>query len=291
MTRIAHLTDVHFGAEDPAAVAALAAELRADRPDLVVVSGDLTQRARIGEFMAARQFLDGIGAPWLAVPGNHDIPRYDLVERFLDPYARWRRLVAPQTEPAWQDAGCAVIGLDTAQRMGWHWDWSRGRVSGRRLRRLVARLGAVPAGRVRVVAMHHPLLLTPGMAGEVVVGNADRALAAFAQAGVGLVLSGHLHRRHSRALGSPGGGTLLLQGASATSWRLRGEPNAYNRIVIGPDGGTAVEPRIWDGQGWASPDQANAPAGAADSPRLRPMASEASAASRHSAPAAKNAGR
>ena len=291
MTRIAHLTDVHFGAEEPAVVAALYAELRADRPDLVVVSGDLTQRARTREFVAAREFLDGIGAPWLAVPGNHDLSAYDLAERFLDPYARWRRLLSPQTEPVWQDADCAVLGLNTAQRMGWHWDWSRGRVGFRRLRRLVARLAAVPAGKVRVVVAHHPLLPTPGVAGVAMAGNAARALAAFARAEVGLVLSGHLHRRHSRAVAAADGGTLLLQGASATSWRLRGEPNAYNRVVIGPGRRITVEPRVWDGQGWASPpDQASA-AAAAVSPRLRPIASAASAASRHATPAAKNAGR
>ncbi len=286
-TRIAHLTDMHFGAETPAVVAALAAELRRDRPDLVVVSGDLTQGARVGEFHAAREFLDGIEAPWLAVPGNHDITPYDLFERFLDPYGRWRRLLSWQTEPVWQDGRCAVLGLNTVQRMGWHWDWSRGRVGGARLRRLLARLATVPAGRLRVVVAHHPLLLAPGAVGVVAAGNAVGALRAFARAGVGLVLSGHLHRRTSRAQG----GTLLLQGASATSWRLRGEPNAYNRIVVDASGGVAVEPRVWDGRAWASPRQAGAATADAASPGLRPMASAASAASRQSAPAAKNAGR
>ncbi len=249
MTRIAHITDLHFGAEDPSVVASLLAELNHDRPDLVAVSGDLTQGARHSEFAAARRFLDALHAPWLAVPGNHDITPYDLWQRFSDPYARWRAAISADTEPAWRDSEVAVLGLNTARRIGLHWDWSHGRVTRPRLRRVVAALAALPAGLARVVVAHHPLLPPEAEPETRVVGGAAAALAAFAQYGVALVLAGHLHRGYAR-LATRDGGPLILQGATATSVRLRGEPNAYNRIDLGADGRPLVQVRVWTGAAW-----------------------------------------
>jgi 3',5'-cyclic AMP phosphodiesterase CpdA len=133
MRRIAHISDLHFHLTDPAAVEALAAELNADPPDLVAVSGDLTMRARSREFRAARAFLDGLRAPVLAVPGNHDITSYWLHERFLDPLGRWRRFIAEEPEPVWADGEIAVVGVNTASRAGAFLDWSQGRVGEGRL--------------------------------------------------------------------------------------------------------------------------------------------------------------
>jgi len=250
-TRIAHLTDVHFGATDPLVVAGLIAELNAFPPDLVVISGDLTMGARRSEFRAARQFIDSLPAPVLSVPGNHDITPYRLVERFFVPYARWHEAISPETEPVWTDSRVAVLGLNTARRMSRHLDWSRGRVTGFGLRRLVARLAALPAGLVRIVVAHHPLLPPEGEVSRQVAGNAARALAAFAAQNVRLVLAGHLHRSYAR-LSAPGGsGPLIVQGGSATSIRLRGEPNAYNRVTVFGDGMVRIEGRIWTGAGWA----------------------------------------
>ncbi len=252
MTRIAHITDVHFGAEDPLVVAGLIAELNADAPDLVALSGDLTMGARNGEFAAARAFIDAIHAPVLAVPGNHDLSPYHLWQRFTDPYRRWRRWIAPETEPAWRDDSVAVFGLNTARRIGWNIDWSRGRVTHARLRKLLARLDAAPPGLVRIVVAHHPLLPPEDAPDTPVAGGAGMALRALEAANVSLVLAGHLHRGYSR-LTTPGAAALLiLQGATATSVRLRGEPNAYNRITVGPDRTVAVEVRIWTQAGWAT---------------------------------------
>ena len=250
MTRLAHITDLHFGAEDPAVVAALTAELNDDPPDLVAISGDLTQGARLAEFRAARAFMDGLRAPWLAVPGNHDISPYNLLERFTDPYNRWRRLVCPQTAPRWRDDRVAVFGLNTARRIGLHWDWSRGRVTSRRLMALTADLDAAPPGLVRVVVMHHPLLAPEGESRLAVAGGANRALQTMARHGVRLVLAGHLHRGYVRASSTRPDQPLVVQGATATSVRLRGEPNAYNRITFGSDGHAVIKARVWDGQRW-----------------------------------------
>jgi 3',5'-cyclic AMP phosphodiesterase CpdA len=248
-TRIAHLTDVHFGATDPLVVAGLIAELNTFPPDLVVISGDLTMGARRSEFRAARQFIDSLPAPVLSVPGNHDITPYRLVERFFVPYARWHEEISPETEPVWTDSRVAVLGLNTARRMSRHLDWSRGRVTGFGLRRLVARLAALPAGLTRIVVAHHPLMPPEGEVSRQVAGNAALALAAFAAQNVRLVLAGHLHRSYAR-VSVPG--PLIVQGGSATSIRLRGEPNAYNRVTVFGDGGVRIEGRIWTGAGWAA---------------------------------------
>jgi len=249
-TRIAHLTDVHFGATDPDVVAGLVQDLNADPPDLVVISGDLTMGARRWEFRAARAFIASLPAPTLAVPGNHDITPYRLVERLLIPYARWEEEIAPDIEPTWQDGRVAVLGLNTARRMSPHLDWSRGRVTGFRLAKMVARLQAVPAGLTRIVVAHHPLLPPEGEVLKQIAGNATRALAAFAANDVRLVLAGHLHRSYARLSGIGDNRLLVLQGGSATSVRLRGESNAYNRIAVFDDGRIEIMGRVWTGEGW-----------------------------------------
>jgi 3',5'-cyclic AMP phosphodiesterase CpdA len=218
----------------------------------VVVSGDLTQRARHREYHAAAQFLRRMPAPVIAVPGNHDLPYHDPLERFTDPWGRWRRYVAPEVEPSWSDSEVAVVGLNTARRGGLYLNWARGRVGNTRLTRLEARLAAVPAGLFRIVVAHHPFAAPGASPGVRLVGGAGPALAAFARLDVGMVLSGHLHLPDiSPAADLPGGSRLMLvQAATATSWRLRGAPNAWHRITV--EGGVpSITSHTWDGSGWA----------------------------------------
>jgi 3',5'-cyclic AMP phosphodiesterase CpdA len=247
MTRIAHLTDLHFGAEDLAVVAALIEDVSRAAPDLVAVSGDLTQRARHAEFHAAVQFLRALGAPVLAVPGNHDVTPFDLFERLTDPWSRWRRHVAAETEPVWTDGEVAVLGLNTARRGGLYLNWARGGIDRRRLGRLEARLAALPAGLFRIVVAHHPFAAPALKPAARLVGGAMPALQAFARHDVRLVLSGHLHLPDIAPV--PGARLTLVQGATATSYRLRGAPNAWNLIEVA-DGSARVATRVWDGGAW-----------------------------------------
>ena len=109
MKTIAHLSDLHFGREDPAVVAGVVRELEIRKPSLVAVSGDLTQRARTGQFRAARAFLDRLPAPIVVVPGNHDIPLFNVFARWLAPLGGYREHINADPEPFFHDEALAVM--------------------------------------------------------------------------------------------------------------------------------------------------------------------------------------
>lgn len=257
MTRIVHLSDLHFDRVDPAIVAALRDEINADPPDLVAISGDLTQRAHQNEYQSAGAFLRSLDAPVLAVPGNHDITYIHLMQRFVDPFRRWRRYIAREIEPVWSDDTVAVIGLNTARRFTPGLDWSKGRFGHAQLRRLRQRATTFPDHLFRIVVAHHPLYAPEAEPDLDIAGRADEALACFRELKVGLVLSGHLHRGYVHAEQHVEGAPQLtiVQASTATSTRLRGEPNAYHRLTVEKDGAVMVEVRAWDGHRWRAVDK------------------------------------
>lgn len=227
MRRILHISDLHFGRANPdllEPLLGLAADLR---PDLVAASGDFTQRARRGQFVEAKAFLDRLPAPWLAVPGNHDISLDNLVVRALDPWGRYRSLIEEDLSPRWEDEELCVIGLNTVNRFA----HQAGRIGPAQVRQIASAYEET-AARTLVVVMHHPLEHPPG-SDKAPMRHRLRGVEALGRAGADIVLSGHLHHHHVAPL-STAPGILLVQAGTGLSTRVRAEPNTLNLLTVAP---------------------------------------------------------
>jgi 3',5'-cyclic AMP phosphodiesterase CpdA len=248
---IVHLSDLHFGRVDPRIPPALLAAVTAAQPDLVVVSGDFTQRARVQEFKEAARFVASLPQPRLLVPGNHDVPLYDLMRRWLAPLRRYRRYITQDLAPFYADTEIAVLGVNTARAL----TFKNGRINQAQLAAVTERLATFGPGVTRIVVTHHPFdAPDPVLAGarppHGVVGRAQMAMAGFLQSRVDMILSGHLHVSHigrtAQRYPLPGRSALLIQAGTATSTRKRGEVNAFNIVRIArPE--AAVACMVWDG--------------------------------------------
>lgn len=247
MRVLVHLSDLHFGRVDEGLIEPLRRSLARLRPALVVVSGDLTQRARRRQFRAARAFLETLPAPVLAVPGNHDVPLYDVFRRFVRPLHRYRRYIDDEPEPFYVDHEIAVAGLNTARALA----IQGGRINLRQLERIRARLEGVDPRLVRIVVTHHPFDGPAGHDDRKLVGRASMAMETLVECGVDVCLAGHLHVGHvghaaNRYVLPDGRGVLLVQAGTATSTRGRGEVNSFNVLRLdGP--ALQVERHAWDG--------------------------------------------
>lgn len=241
MSVIAHLSDLHFGTEDRRMAGRLLEELAELRPDVTVVSGDLTQRARRAQFAAAREYLGRLPQPLVVVPGNHDIPLYDVLRRILSPLGRYRTYISDDLCPYVVGDGVAVLGLNTARP----YRWKEGSISAAQSD-LIRQRFAGAEGLRKVIVTHHPFVPPPDEPKAIVVGGRRRALDAIRDTGVELLLAGHLHVGYADVVEGYDGVTSV-QAGTAISRRRRGQPNAYNVITL--DGPQAhVEARAWDGE-------------------------------------------
>lgn len=248
MRVIAHLSDIHFGRLDPALVAPLTAALSQVSPSLVAVSGDLTQRARRSEFADARRFLDALPFPRLVVPGNHDVPLYNVFTRFATPLKRYTEAITRDLSPVYRDEEMIVVGVNTARS----WTWGEGRINPEQVEAIVTQLAAVPIDLIRVVVTHHPFDLPGGVREARLLGRAAMAMRPLATAGADLFLAGHLHISHightAERYKIAGHSALVVQ-AGTVSTRSRGEQPSFNVLRIHRPT-ISVERYAWDpGQG------------------------------------------
>ncbi len=235
-TRIAHLSDIHFGGEVPEAVEAVIAAVAAFAPTLTVVSGDLTLNGLPREFAAAASWLGRLPAEQMVTPGNHDTPYWNLVLRALNPFGRYRRYIGRAGAAAFDAPGLVARALNSARGAQPRPNWSKGAMNLGDLRRID---WAGPPGAVRLFTCHHPLIDIAGAPVSGGVHCGPEAVAVLAGAGVELILTGHVHNPFALALPGPGPACYAL-GAGTLSLRTRGTPPSFSTIVAEPDAFTVT---------------------------------------------------
>lgn len=245
MRTLVHLSDLHFGRVDAALLGPLRERIGRIAPHLVVVSGDLTQRAKRRQFHEAKAFLDTLPKPQLVVPGNHDVPLYNVWQRMLSPLRKYRSIVTHDLEPSYIDEEIAVVGVNTARSL----TFKHGKINDAQVEAVTRKIGGLHERVAKIVVTHHPFDVPEGHDETDLVKNAVAAMERLAASGADILLAGHLHTTRTSHSASryriPGHSALIVQAGTATSVRGRGETNSFNALHI-----TRAEIRIerwqWD---------------------------------------------
>jgi 3',5'-cyclic AMP phosphodiesterase CpdA len=244
MSVLLQVSDPHFGTERAPVVQALVALAQQQRPDLLVLSGDITQRARPAQFRAARALMDRLGAPLLAIPGNHDIPLFALWTRLRRPYGRHIAAFGDVLEPVHASADLLVVCVNTTRA----WRHKQGEVSGSQIERVSRRLEQAAPAQLRIVVVHQPAAVTLPLDVPNLLRGHAAALRAWSAAGADLVMGGHIHLPYVMPLSGLARPMWVVQAGTAVSSRLRkGAPNSVNLLRWGtaaPQGLCMVEQ--WD---------------------------------------------
>ena len=247
MRILVHLSDLHFGRVDPVLLEPLRQAVWKLEPQVVLVSGDLTQRAKAREFREARAFLDTLPKPQVIVPGNHDVPLYNVFKRFFAPHANYQRYISEELEPTYIDDEIAVVGINTARSL----TFKGGRINEEQVESIRAKLCTLDERIAKMVMTHHPFDLPDTMDPDHIVGRARKAMRTLAGCGADILLAGHAHMSH---VGDTAArykfddyAALVVQAGTATSTRARGESNSFNSLRInGP--GINVDRYTWRAQ-------------------------------------------
>jgi len=226
------ISDTHFGTEQRPVVEALGRLARQQRPDLLVLSGDITQRARPAQFRAARAFVDRLGAPVLAVPGNHDIPLFDLWTRLRRPYARHIAAFGAELEPVHRSPDLLVVGVNTTRP----WRHKHGEISARQVDRVARLAEDAESAQLRIVVVHQPVAVNRAEDLPNRLRGHAAALERWAVAGVDLVMGGHIHLPYVMSLQGLARPLWAVQAGTAVSSRVReGVPHSVNLLRWGAD--------------------------------------------------------
>ncbi len=231
MRTVVHLSDLHFGRASGEILEPLAAAVHRTGPDLVILSGDLTQDAKDREFQQARAFIETLPGPRLVVPGNHDLPFFNIARRFLSGLDGYRRWITEDLEPFYADDEMAVMGVNTARL----WPVRGGRINERQVARVQERMCGVRGDMVHILVTHHPFDLHEVFSRRRLVGRARMALARLATC-IDLLLAGHMHIAHAGHTAAhyrlDGHSLIFVQAGTAASRWIRGEPNSFNVVRI-----------------------------------------------------------
>ncbi|QNA83403.1 metallophosphoesterase [Sphingomonas sp. So64.6b] len=229
MIRLFHVSDVHFGREDRAAVAWFEGLVHAEKPDAVIMTGDLTMRARTHEFAAGLAWLQGLGVPTTVEVGNHDLPYFNPIARFFRPYHRYEAVERMIEQPL-DLPGIMIVPMVTTARFQWRLNWSKGRVSRRSLQQALALVESAPKDALVFIACHHPLI-EPRTSATSATHRGAEAFAALAQAGAVAVLTGHVHDPFD-IMHEVDGRKMRMIGAGTLSERTRDTPPSFNEIRV-----------------------------------------------------------
>lgn len=230
MRSIVHISDIHFGRVDYPVAEKLIVKINELKPDVTVISGDLTQRARSAQFKEAKEFLDKLPSPQIVVPGNHDIPLHNVFDRFFSPLDKYKKYITDDLQPFFADGKIAVIGINTARSL----TIKDGSINEHQIAAIREKLCNLPGEILKVIVTHHPFDLPEGF-DDKVVGRAEQAMEKLADCGADLFLAGHIHVSHightaTRYKLDSGRSSLVVQAGTATSTRGRGEANSFNFI-------------------------------------------------------------
>ena len=234
MKKIIHISDLHFGTQNNTLAEILVYDIEHYKPDLVVVSGDLTQRAKSSQYEEAADFLSRLKCPYIAVPGNHDISLWNIFRRFFKPLKRFKTHVSDEEFPTYLDDEMTIVGINSARSL----TIMGGRISERQIEYLKKYFCGVSDSKFKAIVIHHNLIPSNNMNSHKIVGRSRKFISEIKDCKIDMIFSGHIHQYYSGNIKSfyqDSDSIILVQAGTAVSSRIRKDGNSYNRIEIGDE--------------------------------------------------------